>query len=375
MAVGISRAHIDAILAHAKESPDVEVCGLLLGRGRRIEAVQPTANVAAKPATAFEIDPAALIAAHRAARSGGPQVIGCYHSHPDGKPEPSRTDVAAAQERDIWCIVAGGAVGFWRRDFDGLVPVQARIDVWAGLKPQIPAAPGCADQTAAPKARHHSESDVMAMDAVNFASLLCSRLCHDLLSPVGALNNGIELLADEHDPEMRARCLELLAESARASANKLKFFRLAFGAAGGFGDVVDAREAKTAIEGLFVNGGRIELEWMVGDATLSKPAIKLLLNLALIAGDALVRGGKLDVGAETQGNVTEIVVRAQGERIVLDAELRKALLGETDEADLAPRAAAAWLAHRLATDGGGAIQASKPDAPALVFGATIRTDG
>ena len=89
------------------------------------------------------------------------------------------------------------------------------------------------------------------MNAVELASLLCSRLCHDLLSPVGALNNGIELLADEQDPEMRERCLELLSESARATANKLKFFRLAFGAAGGFGDEIDTREAKAALEGLY----------------------------------------------------------------------------------------------------------------------------
>src|SRR5678816_2396766 len=68
------------------------------------------------------------------------------------------------------------------------------------------------------------------MNAIDLASLLCSRLCHDLLSPVGALNNGLELMADEQDPEMREKCLELLNESARASANKLKFFRLAFGA-------------------------------------------------------------------------------------------------------------------------------------------------
>ena len=97
------------------------------------------------------------------------------------------------------------------------------------------------------------------MKSHEFASLLCSRLCHDLLSPVGALNNGIELLADEHDPEMRARCMDLLGESARASANKLKFFRLAFGAAGGFGDEVDTREARVAIEGLFGGDGRIQL--------------------------------------------------------------------------------------------------------------------
>src|SRR5207237_22208 len=176
----------------------------------------------------------------------------------------------------------------------------------------------------------------MTTAATDFASLLCSRLCHDLLSPVGALNNGLELLADEHDPEMRARCLDLLNESARTSANKLKFFRLAFGAAGGFGDEVDAREAKAAIEGMFGEGGRVEIGWMVEPATLSKPALKVLLNLALIAGDALVRGGRLDIGAEKTANGTEMVVRAEGPRLVLDPELRQALEGRTDAADVTP---------------------------------------
>src|ERR1700743_2816746 len=110
----------------------------------------------------------------------------------------------------------------------------------------------------------------MAGDGIDFASLLCSRLCHDLLSPIGALNNGIELLTDEHDPEMRARCLGLLAESARASPNKLKIFRLAVGAAGGFGDSVDMREVRAAIEGLFGGDRRIQIGWMVGEAPLNK---------------------------------------------------------------------------------------------------------
>src|SRR4030095_7146923 len=99
------------------------------------------------------------------------------------------------------------------------------------------------------------------MNAIDLASLLCSRLCHDLLSPVGALNNGLELMADEQDPEMRERCLELLNESARASANKLKFFRLAFGAAGGFGENIDTREARAALDGLFGADRRRELRW------------------------------------------------------------------------------------------------------------------
>jgi histidine phosphotransferase ChpT len=206
----------------------------------------------------------------------------------------------------------------------------------------------------------------------DFASLLCSRLCHDLLSPVGALNNGIELLADEHDPEMRARCLELLSESAKASANKLKFFRLAFGAAGGFGETVDTREAQAAIEGLFGDNHRVKIGWMVDDPVLPKSAIKVLLNLALIAGDALIRGGQLDIGAEQAGGAIEIVVRADGTRIVLDPELRSALAGGRDELPITPRAAAAFLVHALVEQGGGTLQVSPPDAEVLLFGASFR---
>jgi histidine phosphotransferase ChpT len=212
----------------------------------------------------------------------------------------------------------------------------------------------------------------MTISPVDFASLLCSRLCHDLLSPVGALNNGLELLADEHDPEMRQRCLELLGESAKASANKLKFFRLAFGAAGGFGETIDTREARAAIEGLFGENHRVKLGWMVEDATLPKAAIKVLLNLALIAGDALVRGGQLDVGAEAHDGNVEIVVRADGPRIVLDQELRTALLGETGDAVVTPRAAAAYLVHSLISENGGSVQVSDPGEPVLLFGAAFK---
>jgi histidine phosphotransferase ChpT len=209
------------------------------------------------------------------------------------------------------------------------------------------------------------------MKSYEFASLLCSRLCHDLLSPVGALNNGLELLVDEHDPEMRARCLELLGESARASANKLKFFRLAFGAAGGFADEVDTREARAAIEGLFGGDGRIELGWMVDEQTMGKSALKILLNLALMAGDALVRGGRLDVGAERFDGGLDIVVRAEGTRIVLDPELKQVLLGQVGEDQIAPRAAAAWLVHCLVQEGDGRLQVADAEEGVLLFGASL----
>ena len=213
------------------------------------------------------------------------------------------------------------------------------------------------------------------MKSHEFASLLCSRLCHDLLSPVGALNNGIELLADEHDPEMRARCLDLLGESARASANKLKFFRLAFGAAGGFGDEVDTREARAAIEGLFGGDGRIALGWMVEEPVMSKAALKVLLNIVLIAGDALVRGGRLDVGAEEGPSGLELVIRAEGPRILLDPTLRETILSGSAGGTVEPRAAGAWLAHGLAAEAGAQIRLSDPADEVLLIGVTLPAQG
>jgi len=213
------------------------------------------------------------------------------------------------------------------------------------------------------------------MNAIDLASLLCSRLCHDLLSPVGALNNGLELMADEQDPEMRERCLELLNESARASANKLKFFRLAFGAAGGFGDRIDTREAKAALEGLFGADKRVELGWMVEDDELPKGAVKLLLNLALIAGDALVRGGRLDVGAERGQSGLELVIRAEGPRILLDPSLRETIIKGSSEGTVEPRAAGAWLAHSLAAEARSQIRLSDPADEVLLIGVTLPAQG
>lgn len=213
------------------------------------------------------------------------------------------------------------------------------------------------------------------MNAIDLASLLCSRLCHDLLSPVGALNNGLELMADEQDPEMRERCLELLSESAKASANKLKFFRLAFGAGGGFGDRIDTREARMALEGLFGADRRVELGWLVEDDELSKGAVKLLLNLALIAGDALVRGGRLDVGAEHGDGGLELVIRAEGPRILLDPVLRETIVTGSANGTIEPRAAGAWLAHSLAAEAGSQIRLSDPADEVLLIGVALPAQG
>lgn len=212
----------------------------------------------------------------------------------------------------------------------------------------------------------------MKIDAVDFASLLCSRLCHDLLSPVAALSNGLELLSQETDPDMRAQCLDLLGDSTRATVHRLKFFRLAFGAAGGVGDLVDSGDVRDALQGVFAPNRRIHLGWMVNEPELSKPAVKMMLNLALIAGDALVRGGQLDVGVEIVPGRTEIVVRASGERLMLDDPIRQTLLGMPPHPGaLAPRLGPALLARAMVTSYQGRLQVSDPDPEQLLLGALL----
>ncbi len=209
----------------------------------------------------------------------------------------------------------------------------------------------------------------MSQSGVDLAALLCSKLCHDLLSPVGAINNGLELLEDETDPEMRDRCLDLLADSARASADKLKYFRLAFGAAGGFGDEVDPAEAKQLVESLVGDQGKITLGWAVQSGTLPKKAIKILLNLALIAREALVRGGQLDVGAEQGDSGIEVVVRATGPKIALDDGIRAALEGTLPQSELTARTAAAWMSRELSCENGGDLRVSPESDTELLLGA------
>jgi proteasome lid subunit RPN8/RPN11 len=119
MSLTVTSGVVAKLLAEAARAAPAECCGVLLGHGR-IDAARPAANVASDPLHRFEIDPRALIAAHRAARAGGPPVLGYYHSHPTGHPVPSATDCEhAAGEGSIWAIVAGGDVAFWRDGASG----------------------------------------------------------------------------------------------------------------------------------------------------------------------------------------------------------------------------------------------------------------
>jgi len=192
------------------------------------------------------------------------------------------------------------------------------------------------------------------MANIDFAALLCSRLCHDLVSPVGAINNGLEVLQDEQEASMRDAVLDLIEKSTRQTSNKLQFFRLAFGAAGGFSSQLDVRECEKAMRS-FLSGSRVELDWQVDLTSAPKNLVKILLNVGLVVSESLIRGGKLRLSTQQSGNEMTVSVAGEGQRIIMQKPIRDALEGSLAEEDLDPRAAPAFLASAVAKETGGNI--------------------
>jgi proteasome lid subunit RPN8/RPN11 len=128
MEVEVTSGVLATLFEEAAKAAPEECCGLLLGFGERIEIAHPTANLADDRRLRFEIDPLALLAAHKAARSGGPRVLGYYHSHPKGHPVPSATDCDhSTGDSRIWAIIAQSEVAFWRDSGNGFVPLAHRV--------------------------------------------------------------------------------------------------------------------------------------------------------------------------------------------------------------------------------------------------------
>ena len=145
--------------------------------------------------------------------------------------------------------------------------------------------------------------EFFSLSATDLAALLCSRVCHDVISPVGALNNGIELL-DEGGADEDA--MNLIRTSARNASARLQFARIAFGAAGSAGMMIDTGDAE-AVATAYLRNEKPELVWNGGRALLPKNKVKLLLNLVLVAHACIPRGGKITVGLidlETQPRFT-----------------------------------------------------------------------
>jgi len=186
-----------------------------------------------------------------------------------------------------------------------------------------------------------------SLDALDLAALLSSRVCHDVISPVGAIINGLEVLEEERDAEMRGHALALIKSSASEASARLQFCRLAFGAAGSKGAAIDTGDAEHVARQLFADE-RTRMEWKLPRVLMGKNKVKLLLNLCLIADMAIPRGGALTISGEGEGDEISLRVEAKGPNARLAPEVTRLLAGESDEATLDARAIQAYYAGLVA---------------------------
>jgi histidine phosphotransferase ChpT len=187
---------------------------------------------------------------------------------------------------------------------------------------------------------------------LDLAALLCSRVCHDIISPVGAIANGLELFDDpEMDGETKETALAMVRSSAKTASAKLKFCRIAFGAAGSAGASIDMAEAGETARG-FVGEEKVKLDWQAPRENRPKQQVKLLLNMLLIGMAGIPRGGTVTVEAAGGG----FTVRARGERAKLPEALAEVIEGRADLAGLDARLVQPYYASLLAKSAGLALK-------------------
>lgn len=167
-------------------------------------------------------------------------------------------------------------------------------------------------------------------DALDLAALISSRLCHDVISPVGAIVNGLEVLEEEEDPQMREFAIDLVKKSARQASARLQFARLAFGAAGSAGAAIDVADAENVGRGV-VADSKISLEWTAPRVLLPKNQVKLLLNLLTIATTTIPRGGTVKVTVTGSGEDTRFVLLCEGVNAKVPANVAELIAGEAPD--------------------------------------------
>ncbi len=207
------------------------------------------------------------------------------------------------------------------------------------------------------------------MDDLKLAELLCSRLCHDLVSPVGAVNNGIELMEEFGGESDEAKAL--IASSGKQASRRLQFYRVAFGQAGTqlAQPIADVREL---LDGIF-EGGKLKVQW--DPASTAAPALagwgKLLCNLVSLASESLPRGGTLGITVAAEADKARLSVAASGQGCRLNDEVRLGLDPGAKVEGLSPRAVQPYFTRRLTERMGGKLEISGPDGDKMTFAASV----
>jgi histidine phosphotransferase ChpT len=171
----------------------------------------------------------------------------------------------------------------------------------------------------------------IALEGLDLAALLCSRVCHDLISPVGAIMNGLEVMEDGKDEETSKFAMDLIKKSAKTASAKLQFCRLAFGAAGSAGAQIDTGDAEKVARGL-IEDDRTKIGWNLQRVLMAKNRVKLLLNMLLIAAQAIPRGGQITVDPVGEGDTIGFKLSVTGTNAKIPQAIPPLLGGTPDHA-------------------------------------------
>jgi histidine phosphotransferase ChpT len=194
------------------------------------------------------------------------------------------------------------------------------------------------------------------IEALDLAALLCSRVCHDIISPVGAITNGLEVLDEEQNEEMKEFAFDLIRKSARQASAKLQFARLAFGAAGSAGAEIDLGDAEKVATG-YMQGEKAEFSWEAPRVLMAKNRVKLLLNLILLANAAVPRGGSIGVTVEGPAEAPVFVLRSSGQAARVPAAFEQLVPGDIGDITVDATAVQAYYTGALARASGMVIAA------------------
>jgi len=195
-----------------------------------------------------------------------------------------------------------------------------------------------------------------ALGDLELAALVSSRICHDVINPVSAISNGLEMMSEEPDDDMRAAAMDLIRKSATQASAKLQFARLAFGAAGSAGAEIDLRDAEKVARDFAQGSGKHEVVWAGPAVTLPKNKVKLLLNLVALGIVALPRGGTVNVAISGDAPNIAFTVTAKGTAARLNDQVKTLLTGgngaEVDAHSIQP-----YYAGRVANAAGMTVTA------------------
>ncbi|MEP6343893.1 MAG: histidine phosphotransferase family protein [Maricaulaceae bacterium] len=162
------------------------------------------------------------------------------------------------------------------------------------------------------------------------SSLMCARICHDLLSPVSALIAGIEVLNDDSNTDMHEDAIELIKSSTGQTSGKLQFLRLAFGAGGSTGDRAGIDFLKTLVAGQY-GGAKQSFKWTTQLSDIEKIHGRILLNLIMVAVTSIPRGGELEIKVEEKSGATIFTLKATGKTARISDMIKTTLSGRMPE--------------------------------------------